>query len=133
MVHVDSEDGYARFLQARWAEGRTWVNVEHDVVFWPGALRELWACPEPWCAFGYSENDCFADQSRTMFPYLGCAKLGASLIAATSGVWAQKAGWLDCDGHLARTARDAGFDVHQHFPSVVNANPLLLPKEHLCR
>lgn len=123
-----SDTAYVEFLEGRWAEQRAFINVEHDVVFWPGALMAMWLCPEPWCAYGYHETDTFDDQRLTLFPYMGCTKFGADLILATPDLWAEKPDrtWQDCDGHLARYARARGFDVHQHFPSVVNANPLLL-------
>jgi hypothetical protein len=96
------------------------------VVVWPGALEELWGCPEPWCAFGYSPNDNFADHVRTLFPYLGCAKFAAPIIAASPGAWDDADDWLTLDRHIASVLRSLGFDVHQHFPPVVNANRVLL-------
>ncbi len=130
VVHYVELDGwpgaYARYWQHRWTEARRFINVEHDVVVWPGALRQLWECPEPWCAYGYHLNDDFADRERTSFPYLGCVKLSAELIVATQGLWDGATDWLTLDGWLAGRAREAGVDVHQHYPPVVNANPVLL-------
>lgn len=122
----DVED-YATYWQVRWDEGTDFINVEHDVVPYPGAIESLESCPEPWCAYGYHLNDLFADHVRTLFPYLGCVKITHELIALTKDCWSswEDPDWLVCDKRLAEVARSHGLDVHQHFPPVTNANPLL--------
>jgi len=32
---------YTKYFQDRWDEGKTFISVEHDIVFWPGAIEEL--------------------------------------------------------------------------------------------
>lgn len=124
---IAGEDGYWEFWRHRWAGQRGFVNLEHDVVPWPGAMEAMWVCSEPWCAYGYDPNDLFADHAHTLFPYLGCVKIGAALIAGTPHMWdGPPARWDELDKHLAGRAREAGFDVHQHWPPVVNANPVLV-------
>jgi hypothetical protein len=48
---------YGRYFRERWDEGKTFINVEHDTAFWPGALEEIWDCPEPLCIFGHGKDE----------------------------------------------------------------------------
>ena len=126
-VELEDDDSYRRYMADLWAVGETFVNVEHDIVWWPGALEALWECPEPWCMYGYHADEIIEDGCA----YLGCTKLSAELIAGTPGLWAIPndsafPGWAVLDCHLTHYARKAGFAHHQHWPSVVNANPALL-------
>ncbi len=125
--------GYQEHLQARWDEGATFVNMEHDIVPWPGALQELVACPRNWCFFGYLADIDFVATNAAPF---GLVKFGASLIAAMPDVWElmsrrfanDPTAWAMCDIHLAEYARERGlFTPHQHSPSVLNANPKFIP------
>lgn len=125
---IDGTHTYLRYWKECWRRGQSFINVEHDVVPWPGALEELWECSALWCAFGYHVNDCFADHERSLFPYLGCVKITSELITQLPDAWTFESvpRWDELDGWFARHARVRGFDVHQHFPPVVNANPVLL-------
>lgn len=117
---------YPDYWRDRWHAGEGFVNVEHDVVPWPGAVESLIECPAPWCAFGYHTNDVFADRERSSYPYVGCVKFSARAIELTRGACDGLTDWLMVDHALALALRAAGLDVHQHFPSVVNANPVLV-------
>ena len=118
-----SQWAYPEFFQARWAEGETFINVEHDVVPWPGAIEQLWDCPHDWCWFSYPGWT--ADEA----PF-GCVKFSAALIAEHPGVWDQYPGLLKAQGGPCFTAW-CGLDVywwwyalrrgvsgHQHFSHV---------------
>jgi hypothetical protein len=109
---------YAGYWRERWTEGQTFINVEHDVVPWPGALDALWRCESDWCAYGYQ-----TDEQESAFPYLGCVKFSAAFIALFPDVWNGAQGWTDLDAWLALRA---DFPVCRHKPGVTNANPLLL-------
>ena len=111
---------YVAYWRERWVEGQTFISVEPDVVPWPGALEALDACPEPWCAYAYAPNEVWSEGG---FPYLGCVKFSAAFIAATPHIWDGASDWRTLDLHLADRAP---LPVHQHFPPVVNANPILL-------
>ena len=122
-----TNDGYPRFLSERWKEGKKFINVEHDMVFWPGALEQIWECEEDWCVFGHWKEDEFGtDRGGT--PYLGVAKFSEKFISETQGVWDdwKEPCWTICDCHLYEHAKARGLKVHQHFPPVVNANPRYL-------
>lgn len=121
---VSGDDGaYQDYLAAQWAEGTDFINLEHDVVPWPGAIEELGNCPGGWCVFGYTARwDCLRET-----PPLGLAKFSTSFIRATHGVWevyeaAHGRAWGACDAHLSSYAKGRGIYPHQHFPAVLNAN-----------
>lgn len=137
---MDDDEGYPRFLKRRWSEERTFINVEHDVVPWDGALESLWACEQPWCAFAYRAEEIYAEDNHT--PVFGCCKFSAEFMRLTAGVWdamleeatdrARNPGglaigwnpkWKMCDGWLRQWAKyvipQPQF-VHQHFPEVQN-------------
>ena len=116
--------GYSEYFRQRWAEGETFINLEHDVVVYPGALKALWDCPEPWCVCDY-HLPCHWDrdlEKEINGVPLGCMKISKEMIAKTKGHWDEKVMWDRCDLHLTK----AGFKVHQHRPGVVNANPEFL-------
>ncbi len=46
--------GYAEFFNEVWDRGHVFIIVEHDCLPWPGAIAELWACPQVWCGFNTS-------------------------------------------------------------------------------
>jgi hypothetical protein len=131
-VTVDTAWGYSDYLQARWDERRDFINLEQDIVFWDGALETLWECPLEWCVYQYRRNELIHEHST---PFLGCAKITARLIEKLPDVWkrqrAEMNGWKEvgmppwsyCDSWLWTCAQDRDIRPHQHFPSVVNANP----------
>ena len=121
----DDPHDYARYFAARWAEGETFINVEHDVVPWPGAIEALLACSEPWCCYGYHQS-CHRQTGIGIAGPLGCVKITAELIAATPGAWDEPCAWDYCDCRLRDVACPLGFRGHEHFPGVVNANSVLL-------
>ncbi len=119
------ETDYAQYWRDQWTYGQPFINVEHDVVPWPGALEGLWSCIGAWCAYAYHHGEQHPT-SGAGHPPAGCVKIGRGLIEATPSLWDDADGWLDMDGRLARGARAAGIEVCQHFPPVVNANPVVL-------
>lgn len=116
---------YCEYFQKRWSEQRTFINVEHDIAFWPGSLEALWDCPHLWCAYGYHLNDNFSDHYRTLFPYLGMVKFDKEIIINSSNIFDEMKEWLGFDQIVAERLRGRGFDVHQHYPPIINANPIL--------
>lgn len=41
--------GYGRLFTDLWNAGEPFVLLEDDIAPWPGAVRGLIDCPEPWC------------------------------------------------------------------------------------
>src|SRR5580698_9244916 len=79
---LDDDWAYTRYFQDRWDDGRTFINLEHDTVPWPGAPEVLWACEKPWCAYGYTMK---VEQKHGSS--LGCTKFSAELMAQLPDVW----------------------------------------------
>jgi hypothetical protein len=133
-VELDDDPwSYTRYMQDRWDEGQTFINVEHDVVGWPGALERLMACEKPWCVHGYTIKiegatapfgfAKITDWLMTMLPNVWDDML-------TCGHWPNDA-WAHCDSWFFIYAKARGIHPHQHLPSVLNVNPRYLrqPRE----
>lgn len=117
---------YRDHLQDFWNHGETFINMEHDVVPWPGAIEEIAGCEHDWCVFAYEPGQlALAGEC-----YLGLAKFSSLLIRALPDVWRDMADpdWQLCDSHLYSYAGQRGVSPHQHFPPVVNANPRTTPE-----
>lgn len=71
MVKLEQEYSYDLLFRQLWNEGQPFILVEHDIIPWPGALGELWTCPEPWCGFPYI----LYGEPRS---FLGCTKFDPS-------------------------------------------------------
>ena len=68
---------YSALMEGLWQPSTPGVVlVEHDVVIEPGAIDELLACPEDWCAFQVT----YLGQEGG-HPGLGCVKFSQALIA----------------------------------------------------
>lgn len=138
---------YIDYFQQRWDECREFVSLEHDVVPWMGAVRNLLCCPEPWCFFGYFPGvvtGMAAVLANGLAP-TGLMKFSPPLIEAIPNVWVDMRAryfdkeqyprpWAFCDTWLVGYAEERGITPHQHWPSVLNANlqpvgflPLELP------
>ena len=142
-VPVDQGWAYLNHLQACWNMGESFLNMEHDIVPWPGAIQSLLVCPREWCFFGYLPDFDFVSEGSSV---LGLTKFTAPFIAKFPHVWqayreecendGRETPWRECDTHLGRYARKhGGWPPHQHFPAVLNANPNVIippvdPHEH---
>lgn len=120
----EQNDGaYADYFTERWAMQERFINLEHDVIPWPGALEEIWECPEDWCSYGYDPGEILPLDGG----YLNCIKFSARLIEATKDIWvpplSPRRHWNYVDVVINEGATAAGFQFHQHFPSVVHGNP----------
>jgi len=45
---------YAQLVAKLWKDGETFAIVEDDIAPWPGAIKQLLACPRHWCGFHYA-------------------------------------------------------------------------------
>lgn len=93
-VECTENDSYFNLMRDLWAEGETFVCVEHDVLPHPGAIQKLWECPEPWCGHTYYMR------GRLGVVAFGCTKFSADLIAATPWIWDAVAHPIDFDGSM---------------------------------
>ena len=56
IVPIVGEFGYAEYFRERWQEGRSFINVEHDIVPDWELVTELMTCPE-----SIIKVDCLSD------------------------------------------------------------------------
>ena len=49
--------GYWQLLTKLWADGESFILLEHDVTPWPNSLQLLWDCPEGWCVHEYPHGE----------------------------------------------------------------------------
>lgn len=125
-IQVGDDDRYWRYLSERWSEGKTFINVEQDVVFWPGALESLWNCPHYWCVFGYGMLGVLNHPRQ--WPPLGLVKFRENFIEDTKNIWNEvDHDWRHLDGNLAQWITDHDvLGYHQHYPGIINYHPDLL-------
>ncbi len=116
---------YSDFLKERWDDRESFINVEHDVVPWSGAIESLIDCPEPWCGYAYHVG-ASRDPHPYWHPMLGCTKIGLELIERIPDCWDSPVAWYDCDVQLATRGYAAGMSPHHHHPDVIHINPLVL-------
>ena len=111
------KSGYWRFVRSQW--GSPFIIVEHDIVVFPGALRELWACPRAWCAYLYPMD---ADVDLAAF---GCVKFASPL---TDKPWPvpKPVPWFSLDSTMEYALESAGWEKHVHLRHVRHVNPNVL-------
>ena len=96
-VRMTDDLAYGRLLADLWAEGETWLNIEHDIFgVTPEIVREHETCPEEWCSSPYSYFD--KPVGGTPGGGLGCTKFGAQLMARWPNAM-EIANSLPCVGH----------------------------------
>jgi len=119
-----SDEAYFELLARLWANGASFILVEHDIIVRPDSLAELEQCHHPWCSF--------------LVPYVGrtyaglsCAKFSAALIARHPDAFQRIAHlqdaqhppshWCRIDSHLqAHVLNPGGEEMHVHGPPLVH-------------
>lgn len=130
-VKTEGPFAYSHYFEMRWQVGETFINVEHDIAVWPGALKEIWDCKELWCAYDYVVSDWEHQEAELRAVHLGCTKISAEMISLLPHCWDEEVNWNVCDLHLFKQAKEVGIKPHQHFPGVINANPALLDRRKI--
>ena len=130
---IQLEDGfdYSNYFKTRWEEGKTFVNVEHDIVVYPGAIKALWDCPEDWCVYDYTTINWSEQLAELNSVPLGCVKISSKMIELLKDCWNEPINWSYCDSHLFQVCKKVGLHPHQHFPGVTNANPAFLERRKI--
>lgn len=95
LVPIITPTDYARHFAARWQEGSTFINVEHDVVPTPEQLAEIWNCPAALCVTQFADIPDHAPVTT----WLGCTRISAEFIASHPIPWGNQL-WHDCDSTL---------------------------------
>lgn len=93
---VDKFYGYSQYFKDRWEEKQTFINIEHDVVPRDDILEEMWNCSEPLCVAGY----CSSVEGASGISHIGCAKISASLIINSPGLFDIPCEYIECEGRV---------------------------------
>jgi len=132
-VQMKTDTSYIKYFQDRWREGESFINCEHDVVFWCGAVAELERCPYHWCAFGLQESDSFKDGRTASFNLM---LFSDTFIELYPDIWDEVLEerikgstdyplWHGLDYLLTKIMREKYYIYcHQHYPYIINANPI---------
>ena len=119
-VPMGDDEAYWRLLRDRWRDGGKFLLVEHDILPWPGALRELWDCPHRWCSLPYYL------QSGVGYAF-GCTKFEPAHLPDIGDVVEalETRHWYSLDTKVIGTLRDRyGVTAHHHpGPPVIHVNP----------
>lgn len=127
-VYAPGDYEYGGYFKTRWEEGKTFINLEQDIVAYPGAIKAIWDCPREWCVYDFHLPSHWArslENEKVGLP-IGCMKISSEVISKTKGIWDKPVMFNVCDLHLTKSLIEAGLQVHQHYPGVVNANPVLI-------
>lgn len=127
-VEMLTDTDYPDFLAKRWRERLPFVNVEQDVVPWPGAIASLIECPESWCGMTYAPEQIVGTPIAS--PMLGLVRFRPAFMAQLPDVWEPPwptwgpRYWKACDSRLVvfADAHDPPLKFHQHFPAVTHAH-----------
>ena len=115
-----SDTAYWELLSDLWAEGESFVVVEHDIIIRHDTLDELEACPEPWCGFpvAYLGGE---------YPGMACVKFTDRIISACPGALIQSGRmstdqhspghWCTTDHFLQMVVLPAAVGHHKHVHS----------------
>ena len=116
----DSSYAYVDLLGKLWDKGETFINLEHDVVPWPGALDELYNCDQPCCRFSYPMFPPGSRDERIFGAGIGCIKFTEEVIRnTTADSWLHLA-WWELDGQIISEIKGAGYAIHEHSPDVAH-------------
>jgi hypothetical protein len=110
---------YGDSLARLWAKGEPFINLEGDTAPWPGALTQMWKCPEPWCVLPYLIHQVINANG------IGCVKFSAEFIASCPDVWRNYPrndvfDWRSLDAWLLHTVEPRR--PHIHFPPALHMN-----------
>lgn len=99
---LDKTWDYGRYFQARWKDGESFINVEHDIVPTTEKLQELWDCPNDFCFAGYIYP---GQPDRVDVAHLGCAKISRHLIENNPDIFDELPEWVNCETRIYDAAQ----------------------------
>lgn len=105
LVPLVGDYAYAEYFRARWKEGETFINVEHDVMPPPKVLESMWNCESAICTTGYVYRDSPSD-FQPEITYGGCIKISQQFILEHPNLWDDPPRWSVCDGRITKAIED---------------------------
>jgi hypothetical protein len=122
------DDAYWSLMCDVWAEGRSTLIVEHDVEIHSGVIPSLLVCREPWCVYPYNGPGVGQGGDPLLYRSLGCTRFSSAVMrdlpalvrdsARPDAVGVAMNSWRRLDIWIGDRMRDAGIEVHTHWPPV---------------
>ncbi len=126
-----SDTAYCELLTRLWAEGKTFLIIEHDIEIYPnnqltgGVVREAEWCPAMWCVWPFNGAGFSGEGDALLYGSLGCTLFSDKLMklepdlmtvagAATGGL--KPGDWRRMDVSIQPELRDRGYTQHFHDP-----------------
>lgn len=121
LVVAQDDFTYGQALERHWQAGEPFINVEHDIVPWPGALEALWSCasPEPWCGYPY-----LVGESGKLSSSIGCVLVRHVVPPVELG----HIPWNRIDAAVYRVMGGAW---HRHSPPVAHLTTMKILQEEV--
>ena len=114
LVKMERDFSYDQLIRSLWKRNEPFILVEHDIVPFPGALRTLWQCKEPWCGYPYYVYG-------ELRSYLGCTKFDPSRLGECP-LPADLTHWQLIDKLIEKELMKRGFNGCIHSPAVTHLN-----------
>lgn len=76
-IDTTGDGNYWDALRRLWEDMRTVIVLEGDKFPAPGALQELWDCPNEWCSYPIPTRE---GGDPAAYPSLGCTKFDRTLM-----------------------------------------------------
>lgn len=102
---------YGRAFAAAWSE--PFILCEWDVVPWPGAIKLLWDCPQPWCIHRYPIG-------RGMQQWTPALGIGKYRPAGKPPLELRETPWQLVDGVVVPWLMETFGEPHVHEPPVAH-------------
>lgn len=121
---VEGNEGYYNLLSEYFSNGNPFVVVEHDIIPWPGAIKQISDCSEPWCTFSYR---CAAGWLTWG---LGCVKFEPRRLPNLMDFGCKM--WNTLDRSILMAGKRNQISPHVHGPHVTNLNPVIWINPQRC-
>jgi hypothetical protein len=120
-VEMQRPEDYWTLMYDLWENRQDAVIVEHDILPWPGAIEELFACPCNWCSFTYKMKGGYGIHHA-----FGCTKFGGEFMNQLPDIWTKldQTNWNTLDAQLCELAKLEGLTPHPHRPPVIHLKGL---------
>lgn len=118
LVLMHDDISYSKFLCDLWKAKESFVLIEHDIVPWPGAIRQLIGCPKLWCSYQYPLAP------YKLRPALGCMKVKDTVINHYPSLhlehsWSGRH-WSQMDGPVCSALENSVGKTHIHNPPLAH-------------
>ncbi len=114
---MSKDDDYYLLVKDLWAKGEPFIICEHDIIPWPGAIREIEDCDHPWCTFWYRSPAGWLRNG------LGLVKFNPQQLPNIFAEEFAKKHWGGLDMQIANRLQAHGLEAHTHSPAITNLNP----------